>query len=329
LRSQKSTLRGKPYQTGGGRTVDANVIEIMMTWMVNNDKEFLLGGSAAATKKGTKTFPYQASPNSELQTVADSVNLAASPDQVWALVGQFGGMWHPLIASIKLTGEGVGQLRRIETAAMSRANGGRLAIGATRRAFLEAILVSAPSSRLGVARPEFAVSGDPAKRMDVVANGFGFFGRGWCFGSTFALEIYRKAIPESKTKKSHQSGKAQSPPNACMHSAGAKQDRSDGYAGLACHDQERIHATSNFSGNRALTGKPKLGSRQRPSHTSDSRIGEHRERGAQEGHRREHNGHDAHGNQRDPVRRQALSKERKQDDCAEQGSSRDARERQA
>jgi polyketide cyclase/dehydrase/lipid transport protein len=87
----------------------------MMTWMVNNDKEFLLGGSAAATKKGTKTFPYQASPNSELQTVADSVNLAASPDQVWALVGQFGGMWHPLIASIKLTGEGVGQLRRIET----------------------------------------------------------------------------------------------------------------------------------------------------------------------------------------------------------------------
>jgi Polyketide cyclase / dehydrase and lipid transport/Domain of unknown function (DUF4331) len=115
LEIEKSTIRGKPYQTGGGRTVDSNVFDIMMTWMVNNDKEFLLGGSPAATKPGTKTFPYQASPNSELQSVADSVDLAAAPDQVWALVGQFGGMWHPLIASIKLTGEGVGQLRTIET----------------------------------------------------------------------------------------------------------------------------------------------------------------------------------------------------------------------
>jgi Polyketide cyclase / dehydrase and lipid transport/Domain of unknown function (DUF4331) len=115
LEIEKSTLHGKPYQTGGGRTIDANVVDIMMTWMVNNDKEFLLGGSPAATKPGTKTFPYQASPNTEVQTVADSVELAASPDQVWALVGQYGGLWHPLIANIKLTGEGVGQLRTIET----------------------------------------------------------------------------------------------------------------------------------------------------------------------------------------------------------------------
>jgi Polyketide cyclase / dehydrase and lipid transport/Domain of unknown function (DUF4331) len=115
LEIEKSTLRGKPYQTGGGRTVDSNVFDIMMTWMVNNDKEFLLGGSPASTKPGTKTFPYEASPNSELQSVADSVDLAASPDQVWALVGQFGGMWHPLINRITLTGTGVGQLRRIET----------------------------------------------------------------------------------------------------------------------------------------------------------------------------------------------------------------------
>jgi hypothetical protein len=115
LEIEKSTLRGKPYQTGGGRTVDANTIDIMRTWMINNDREFLLGGSPAATKPGTRTFPYEASPNSELQTVADSVDLAATADQVWALVGQFGGMWHPLIASIKLIGEGVGQLRTIET----------------------------------------------------------------------------------------------------------------------------------------------------------------------------------------------------------------------
>jgi Polyketide cyclase / dehydrase and lipid transport/Domain of unknown function (DUF4331) len=114
LEIEKSTLRGKPYQTGGGRTIDANVVDIMVTWMVNNDREFLRGGSASPTKPGTKTFPYEASPNTQLQTVADSVDLAASPDQVWAVIGQFGGMWNPLITSIKLTGEGVGQLRTIE-----------------------------------------------------------------------------------------------------------------------------------------------------------------------------------------------------------------------
>jgi hypothetical protein len=115
LEIEKSTLRGKPYETGGGRTVDANVIDIMVTWMVNDDKEWMQGGATGATKPGTKTFPYEASPNTELQTVADSVDLAASPDQVWAVIGKFGGMWHPLIAKIQLTGEGVGQLRRIET----------------------------------------------------------------------------------------------------------------------------------------------------------------------------------------------------------------------
>jgi hypothetical protein len=115
LEIEKSTLRGQPYQTGGGRTVNSNVIDIMITWMVNNDREALHGGSKGATKPGTKTFPYEASPNTELQTVADSVDLAASPDQVWAVIGKFGGMWHPLIADVKLTGEGVGQLRTIET----------------------------------------------------------------------------------------------------------------------------------------------------------------------------------------------------------------------
>jgi hypothetical protein len=114
LEIEKSTLRGKPYATGGGRTIDANVFDIMITWMVNDDREFMQGGATGATKPGLKVFPYEASPNTELQTVADSVDLAAPPDQVWALVGQFGGMWHPLIASIKLTGQGVGQLRTIE-----------------------------------------------------------------------------------------------------------------------------------------------------------------------------------------------------------------------
>jgi polyketide cyclase/dehydrase/lipid transport protein/uncharacterized protein DUF4331 len=115
LEIEKSTLGGKPYTTGGGRTVDANVVDIMITWWVNNDREFLHGGSASATKPSMKTFPYEASPNTELQTVADSVDLAASPDQVWASIGKFANlMWHPLVASVRLTGTGVGQLRIIE-----------------------------------------------------------------------------------------------------------------------------------------------------------------------------------------------------------------------
>jgi len=113
---EKSTLVGKPYQTGGGRTVDASVFDMMMTWMVNNDREPLHGGSATATKPGTKTFPYEASPNTELQTVADSVDLAASPDQVWTAIGKFGDLtWHPLAASVKVSGGGIGQLRTVET----------------------------------------------------------------------------------------------------------------------------------------------------------------------------------------------------------------------
>src|SRR5262249_26204776 len=39
----------------------------------------------------------------------------AAPDKVWELIGQFGGDWHPLIASIKLIGTGIGELRVIET----------------------------------------------------------------------------------------------------------------------------------------------------------------------------------------------------------------------
>jgi carbon monoxide dehydrogenase subunit G len=112
---EKSTLHGKPYQTGGGRTVNANVIDIMLTWMVNNDREFLQGGATAATKPGVNTFPFLASPNTQIQTAVDSVELAASPDKVWALIGDFGAAWEPLIASIKTVGTGVGQIRVIET----------------------------------------------------------------------------------------------------------------------------------------------------------------------------------------------------------------------
>ena len=84
---EKSTLQGKAYQTGGGRTVNANVMDMMITWMVNNDREFLQGGATGATKPGVNKFPYLASPNTQLQTIVESVDLSAAPEQVWALIG--------------------------------------------------------------------------------------------------------------------------------------------------------------------------------------------------------------------------------------------------
>jgi hypothetical protein len=114
LEIEKSTIDGRPYQTGGGRTVDANVIDILLTWLINRDREFLQGGATGATKPGMKVFPYFATPNTELQTVSESIELAAAPDTVWSLIGQFGGDWHPLVVTVSVTGTGVGQLRRIE-----------------------------------------------------------------------------------------------------------------------------------------------------------------------------------------------------------------------
>jgi Polyketide cyclase / dehydrase and lipid transport/Domain of unknown function (DUF4331) len=115
LEIEKSTIGGRPYQTGGGRTVDANVFDILLTWLVNHDRKILQGGATGATKPGMRLFPYFATPNTEMQIVAESVELAAAPDTVWSLIGQFGGYWHPLVARVSLIGTGVGQLRKIET----------------------------------------------------------------------------------------------------------------------------------------------------------------------------------------------------------------------
>ena len=114
LEIEKSTIHGRPYQTGGGRTVDANVIDILLTWLVNHDRKFLQGGATGATRPGMKVFPYFARPNVELQRVAESVELAAGPDDVWSLVGRFDGDWHPQVVRITVTGAGIGQLRTID-----------------------------------------------------------------------------------------------------------------------------------------------------------------------------------------------------------------------
>ena len=115
LEIEKSTLNGKAYVTGGGRTVDADVIDGLLSWLVNRDREPLRSGTSRATKPGMKNFPYFATPNTELQIVADRIDLNAAPDKVWALIGNFDASWHPLIANIKLIGNGIGQLRVIET----------------------------------------------------------------------------------------------------------------------------------------------------------------------------------------------------------------------
>ena len=70
LEIEKSTLDGRPYRTGGGRTVNANVIDILLTWLVNRDREFIQGGATGATKPGMKVFPYLATPNRELPAAA-------------------------------------------------------------------------------------------------------------------------------------------------------------------------------------------------------------------------------------------------------------------
>lgn len=116
LEIEQSTIAGKPYVTGGGRTVDANVIDILVTYLINrNQGQFYQSPATQATQVGLSTFPYLAPPNKRILKVSESVQLLAGPEVVWALVGKFDGRWNPLIASIKTVGAGVGQLREIET----------------------------------------------------------------------------------------------------------------------------------------------------------------------------------------------------------------------
>jgi hypothetical protein len=112
---ERSMLDGRAYTTGGGRTVNVNVTDVMFTWAVNRGRKQLKGGQTEATKPGTNTFPYLASPNMDLQVVSETVDLLRPLGEVWALLGQFSATWHPLIAKVQLTGTGVGELRTIET----------------------------------------------------------------------------------------------------------------------------------------------------------------------------------------------------------------------
>ncbi|MGA2126399.1 MAG: DUF4331 family protein [Xanthobacteraceae bacterium] len=172
LEIEKSTLCGRPYQTGGGRTVDANVIDILLTWLVNHDREFLQGGATGATKPGMKVFPYLATPNTEMQTVAASVELAAPPDDVWSVIGQFNLQWHPAVARARLIGEGLGQLRRLETRD-GREIVERLAeVDNTKRSYRYTLVSGVPASHYaGVIDVKPKASGSVAEwRVDFLAN---------------------------------------------------------------------------------------------------------------------------------------------------------------
>jgi hypothetical protein len=147
LEIEKSTIDGRPYQTGGGRTVDANSIDILLTWLVNHDREFLQGGATGATKPGMKVFPYFATPNTEVQTVADSVELAAAPDEVWSVVGRFSFDWHPLVARATLTGAGIGQLRTLATIVGDEVVERLEAIDNAKRFYRYTMIAGVPASR--------------------------------------------------------------------------------------------------------------------------------------------------------------------------------------
>jgi hypothetical protein len=147
LEIEKSTIDGRPYRTGGGRTVDANSIDILLTWLVNHDREFLQGGAMGATKPGLKAFPYFATPNREVQTVAGSIELAASPDEIWSVVGRFSLDWHPLVARSRVTGTGIGQLRRLETLDGKEIVERLEAIDDAKRVYRYALVAGVPASR--------------------------------------------------------------------------------------------------------------------------------------------------------------------------------------
>ena len=116
LEIEKSTIDSRAYATGGGRTLNANVVDILVMWLVNRDRgPFMQSQATRATQPGGTTFPYVRPPNTKLLTVTRSVELAAPPKNVWALIGPFDGAWHPLFADIRTIGTGIGQLRHIDT----------------------------------------------------------------------------------------------------------------------------------------------------------------------------------------------------------------------
>jgi len=102
LEIEKSTIAGKPYSTGGGRTVDTNVMDILVTYLINRDQgKFYQSPAFHATKLGLNVFPYLAPPNKKILTISHSVKLAAQPAVVWNVVGRFDSQWNEVDPVVK------------------------------------------------------------------------------------------------------------------------------------------------------------------------------------------------------------------------------------
>jgi len=57
LEIEKSVMNGQVHQTGGGRTLDANAVDILLTWIINRDHgPFLQSPATQATQKVSKYF---------------------------------------------------------------------------------------------------------------------------------------------------------------------------------------------------------------------------------------------------------------------------------
>lgn len=112
LEIEKSVINGQPHQTGGGRTLDANAVDILLTWMINRDHgPFLQSPATQATQKSNHTFPYLASPNMSLLTIHKNIKVAASPAELWAFVGNFDKPWMPLIVETHVSNAGSEHIR--------------------------------------------------------------------------------------------------------------------------------------------------------------------------------------------------------------------------
>jgi hypothetical protein len=119
-----------------------------------------------------KVFPYFATPNTEIQTVAGSVELEAPADDVWSVIGEFNLQWHPAVARAHLIGEGLGQLRRLETRD-GREIVERLAeVDNTKRSYRYTLVSGVPASHYaGVIDVKPKASGSVAEwRVEFLAN---------------------------------------------------------------------------------------------------------------------------------------------------------------
>jgi hypothetical protein len=114
LEIEKSVINGQTHRTGGGRTLDANAVDILLTWIINRDHgPFLQSPVTQATQKSHKTFPYLASPNVSLLSINKSIKSDASPDDLWAFVGNFERPWTPLVVETQMTLAGSDQVRKM------------------------------------------------------------------------------------------------------------------------------------------------------------------------------------------------------------------------